>query len=82
MSEDVHEGEIARVVFDQLRAEYGDKRLSQVLAWIILFPQEGTAVTSAPELGFRRQFREDVIRERTVLYARKFLGRLRGKIRD
>jgi ABC-2 type transporter len=82
VSEDIHEGEIARLVFDDLRSELGDERLTRVLAWIILYPQEGKAITSAPELGLARQFREDVIRERTVLYATKFLGRLRGKIRD
>jgi hypothetical protein len=82
VSEDVHEGEIARLVFDDLRADLGDERLSRVLAWIILYPREGTAVTSAPELGLNRQFREDIVRERTVLYAKKFLGRLRGKLSD
>jgi ABC-2 type transport system permease protein len=82
VSENPHEGEIARLVFDDLRADLGDERLSRVLAWIILYPNEGTVVTTAPELGFAREFREDIIRERTVLYARKFLGRLRGKIRD
>jgi ABC-2 type transport system permease protein len=53
-----------------------------VLAWIVLYPQEGTVITSAPELGLERQYTERFIRERTDLYARKFLGRLRGKIRD
>jgi hypothetical protein len=82
VSEDVHEGEIARLVFDNLRGQFGDERLSRILAWIILNPGKGRAVTSAPELGLGRQFREEVIRERTVLYGRKFLGRLRGKIPD
>ena len=82
VSEDPHEGEIARLVFDDLRSSLGDERLSRVLAWIILYPQEGSAVTSAPELGLDRKFREPIVRERVVLYARKFLGRLRGKISD
>jgi ABC-2 type transport system permease protein len=82
VSEDVHEGEIARLVFDDLRAQFGDERLGRLLAWVILYPAKGNAITSAPELGLGRRFREDVIRERTVLYGKKFLGRLRGKIRD
>jgi hypothetical protein len=82
VSENPHEGEIARLVFDQLRADFGDERLSRILAWIILYPEAGTAVTSVPELGLERQFREDIVRERILLYSRKFLGRLRGKIRD
>jgi ABC-2 type transport system permease protein len=82
VSEDVHEGEIARLVFDELRVRYGDERLTRILTWIILYPGEGTAITTAPELGLGRNYREDVIRERTVLYSKKFLGRLCGKIHD
>jgi ABC-2 type transport system permease protein len=82
VSEDLHEGEIARLVFDDLRMRFGDRRLARILAWIILYPKEGSAITSAPELGLNQQFREDIIRERTVLYSKKFLGRLRGKILD
>jgi len=82
VSEDPHEGEIARLVFDDLRERYGDRRLEQILTWIILYPAKGAAVTSAPELGLPHRFREDIIRERTVLYAKKFLGRLRGRIAD
>jgi hypothetical protein len=82
VSQDAHEGEIARLVFDELRAEFGDERLSRILAWVILYPQDGTAICSARELGLGRQFKEVVIRQRIDLYARKFLGRLRGKIRD
>ena len=82
MGEDPHEGEIARQVFDQLRASFGDDRLRRILAWLILYPEAGSAVTSAPELGLGRQFTEEIIRERTTLYSTKYLGRLCGKIRD
>jgi ABC-2 type transport system permease protein len=82
VSQDAHEGEIARLIFDELRAEFGDERLSRILAWIILYPQEGTAICSAPELGLARQYKEEVIRQRIDLYSRKFLGRLRGKISE
>jgi ABC-2 type transporter len=82
VSQDIREGDVARLVFDDLRADYGDERLGRVLAWIILYPQVGTVPNSAPELGLGRQFREDIVRQRIDLYARKFLGRLRGKIRD
>jgi ABC-2 type transport system permease protein len=82
VSQDPREGEIARFIFDDLRARYGDDRLGRILAWIILYPGEGQALSSVPELGLERAYREEIVRERTVLYARKFLGRLRGKIRD
>jgi ABC-type multidrug transport system permease subunit len=82
VSRDVNEGEVARVVFDRLRSRFGDDRLSRILTWIILYPQDGSAVTSAPELGLKGRFIESVIRQRTVLYAAKLLGRIRGKILD
>jgi hypothetical protein len=82
VSEDLHEGEIARLVFDELRASYPEPRLRRILAWVILYPQEGTAITSAPELGLRHQIREDIVRQRNTIYAKKFLGRLMGAIRD
>ncbi len=82
VSQDEHEGEIARLVFDELRGRLGDAELRRVLAWIILYPEEGSVVTSAPELGLGRRFREAIVRERIDLYSRKFLGRLLGKIRD
>ena len=81
-SRDQYEGEIARLVYNDLRSNLRDEQLCRVLAWIVLYPQEGTVITSAPELGLERQYTERFIRERTDLYARKFLGRLRGKIRD
>jgi hypothetical protein len=45
-------------------------------------PQAGTTVTSAPELALGHQIREDIVRQRITLYAKKFLGRLLGKIPD
>jgi ABC-2 type transport system permease protein len=82
VGEDPHEGEIARLVFQEMRSELGDERLSRVLAWIVLSPRAGKVATSAPELGLRGEFREEIVRERIDLYARKFLGKLRGKIPD
>jgi ABC-2 type transport system permease protein len=80
---DLQEAEIGRTVFDELQARYGRDQLRHVLAWVILAPDRGTVVTQAPELDLRRrQPPERVIRERSVLYAKKFLGRLLGKIPD
>jgi ABC-2 type transport system permease protein len=82
ISEDIHEGEIARIVFDALQTRHKHTELRRILAWVILNPGEGTVVMLAPELGLRRHPPEAVIRERSALYARKFLGRMVGKIRD
>ena len=77
-----HEAEIARLVFDELQARYGREQLTQILAWIVLTPDAGTVVTFAPEFGFRRGLTDAIVRERCTLYAKKYLGRLLGKIRD
>jgi hypothetical protein len=69
-------------VFDDLRSREGDARLERILAWIILYPEEGNVITTVPELGLGRLFSERIIRERIDLYARKFLGRLEQKIPD
>jgi ABC-type transport system involved in cytochrome c biogenesis permease component len=82
VSEDLHEGEIARAVYNDLRSRFGNDRLKQILAWVILYPDSGSVLTTAPELGLPREFTEKVIRERSVLYAKKFLGRLTGQIRE
>ena len=79
---DLHEAEIGRAVFDELQERVGRDQLRRILAWIILSPDAGTVVTTAPELGLSRHPPERIVRERSVLYAKKYLGRLLGKIRD
>jgi len=79
---DLKEAEIARAIFDQLKIRATPDQLQRILAWIILHPDDGDVIRKAPELGLRRHPPEALIRERSVLYAKKFLGRLIGKIRD
>jgi len=78
----LREAEIARVVFDLLRSRHESGELKQILAWIILYPDEGSVISHVPELGMRRRPSEAIIRERVALYAKKLLGRLDGKISD
>jgi hypothetical protein len=80
--QDPHEGQIARTVFDRLRADVDQDQLEHALAWIVLRPQDGTVITSAPELGFSGNVDEDQIRDRDLMYARKFLGKVLGKLPD
>ena len=82
VSQDLHEAEIARLVFDELQTRYKHAELRRILAWIVLRPDDGTVITQALELDFPRHPPEAVVRERSALYARKFLGRLMGKIHD
>lgn len=77
---DLLEGEIARVVFNQLQATIPTDELRPILAWIILAPNEAGVITSAPEFGFKRDVQEAAVRERSQYYAKKLLGRLLGKI--
>ena len=79
---DPREAEIARAIFDELQRRYPPGQLRRILAWIILRPDDGTALGYAPELGLPLHAPVRLVRERSVLYAQKFLGRLLGKIRD
>ncbi|HLP03444.1 MAG TPA: ABC transporter permease [Opitutaceae bacterium] len=82
LAQDPQEGEIARLVFDYLRATLPEPQLRRGLAWIVLRPDDGTMPTSAPALGFRREIDENALRNRAPLYAQKFLGRLTGQLRE
>ncbi|HVU24203.1 MAG TPA: ABC transporter permease [Opitutus sp.] len=79
---DPREAEIARAVFDELQSRFDPATLRRALAWIVLAPDDGTIVQKAPELDLHRHPPERLIRQRLPLYAKKFLGRLVGKIRD
>src|ERR1700712_5538193 len=79
---DLHEAEIGRAVFDELQERIGRDQLRRILAWVILSPNAGMVITTAPELGLKRHPPEAIVRERSVLYAKKYLGRLLGKITD
>ena len=79
---DPRESEIARLVFRQLSSAFEPALARQALAWIIFSPEDGLALTKAPELGLFRHPPERLVRHRSVIYAEKYLGRLLGKIPD
>jgi ABC-2 type transport system permease protein len=79
---DPRESEIARLVLRKINSGFEPAAARQALAWIILNPEDGQAVTKAPELGLFRHPPERLVRQRSVLYAEKYLGRLLGKIPD
>ncbi len=82
VSQDPQEGQIGRLIFNYLRDNFDRDQLKRSLAWIALRPQDGRVIHSAPELGLPGNIEEDVVRDRDGLYARKFLGRVVGKIAD
>ena len=79
---DPRESEIGRLVFRQIGGRFEPDVARQALAWIILNPEDGQALTKAPQLGLFRHPPERLVRQRSVIYAEKYLGRLLGKIPD
>lgn len=82
VNQDLLEGEIARVVFDQLQEPVPPEELKKILAHLILAPDQGTVITRATEFGLKREIQEKAVRERSRYYAKKLLGRLVGKIEE
>jgi ABC-2 type transport system permease protein len=78
--QDPLEGSIARVVVDHLFANFQEQQLTRGLAWIALHPDEGTVPTDFSELGFPGGIDAGIVRERSLLYAKKVLGRIRGRL--
>jgi ABC-2 type transport system permease protein len=81
LSADPRESAIARLSLRQIRG-FEPSVARQALAWIILSPDDGEVVTKAPELGLFRHPPQRLVRQRSVIYAQKYLGRLVGKIAD
>ena len=77
---DPREAEIGRLVFRQVGGRFDPAVARRALAWIVLDPEDGQVVTRAPELGLFRHPPERLVRQRSVIYAEKCLGRLLGKI--
>ena len=74
------EAEVPYVVFEKLKREMPREKLTKALACIVLKPDEGKLVLKAPDLGFEEDAPEADVRERHVIYAKKLLGRLVGKL--
>lgn len=79
---DPRESQIGRLVFRRIRNGFDPAVARQALAWTILSPDDGQVVTKVPELGLYRHPPERLVRQRSIIYAEKYLGRLLGKISD
>ena len=75
-----YEGPIALAVFQKLRRDVSQQELEQVLTWIILHPNDDAPVLSIKELGVNGDAERADVNDREVMYGRKLLGRLTGKI--
>jgi hypothetical protein len=68
------------IVFDQLQSDLPKSDLVKILTWIALHPEEGSLVESTIPLGVDVTIEDaDQIRERTFLYAVKFVARLTNR---
>lgn len=76
--QDENEGEIAFVVFAQIRDVIPSAPvLEKVLAWVIGHPGEGTVRVDVSEFGIEKAPDAGAVRDRCAAYARKLLWRLR-----
>ena len=74
------EAEVPYAVFEELKTRIPKDQLIKILAYVIFRPDEDSVPTSASELGIAGQPPESAVRDRSVRYAKKLLGRLVGKL--
>jgi hypothetical protein len=72
---------IPRVVFEHLQARFPKEKLTKILTWIALHPEEGKVFDEISDLGVDGAAGDvNVVRERAYLYAIKFIARLTGRV--
>jgi len=80
MGRSAWEGETAYAVVEKLKRDVPRDQLIKACAWVILKPDEGTVPAAIPELGFDDEIEAQALRTRSILYAKKVLGRVLGKL--
>jgi len=71
---------LPRVVYNYLIDRYPKDKLTKILTWIVLHPEDGAAVDNISDLGINGAAGDpSIVRERSYLYAIKFIGRLTGR---
>ena len=74
------ERSIPRDVYNHLIDKYPKDKLTKILTWIVLHPEDGAAVDNISDLGINGAAGDpSIVRERSYLYAIKFIGRLTGR---
>jgi hypothetical protein len=74
------EGEVAYAVFEKLKAEVPAETLKKTTAYMALHPDRCPVTTSAEELDITGTIAEEKVRKRSVIFAKKLLGRVVGKL--
>jgi hypothetical protein len=74
---------LPRVVLEHLIDTYPREKLTKILTWIALHPEEGAVLTEISDLGIDGEAGDPYqVRERAYLYAIKFIARLTGRIQE
>jgi len=69
------------VVLHHLEQTYPKDKLIKILTWIVQHPEDGTVVDNLQDLGLQGVAGDpSVVRERSYLYALKFILRITGRI--
>jgi len=74
------EGETPKILFDRMKKEIPKDDLIKSAAYIALKPDDGTVIDKCKDLDIDDGAAEDRVRERLVVYAKKVLGRMLGKL--
>ena len=74
---------IPRVVYEHLIDTYPKDKLTKILTYIAMNPEQGTVIDDISDLGVEGAAGDPmVVRERAYLYAIKFIARLTGRVQE
>jgi ABC-type transport system involved in cytochrome c biogenesis permease component len=79
LAQDPVERFLPLMIFDQLSMSMPRDQLVQILAWIVLHPEQGHTPNDFTDVGLGGVAQSPLIRERANLYAIKFIARLTGR---
>jgi hypothetical protein len=74
------ESECPLMIYERLTHQMPKEQLQKILGIMVFHPNEGTIIANAPELDLNIGVGEDQVRERVIVYAKKMLGRMLGKL--
>ena len=74
---------LPRVVYEYLLDTYSKDKLTKILTYIAMHPEDGTVIDDISDLGVEGTAGDPlVVRERAYLYAIKYIARLSGKLKE
>lgn len=79
LAQDPVERFLPLMIFDQLSMSIPRDELVQILAWIVLHPEQGRTPNDLADIGLGGVAQSPLVRERANIYAIKFIARLTGR---